>query len=263
MKQWSKGNKTRALALLLAFGMLLGLAGCAGGKTGGGKTPEETMAMFLDALKDQDLDTMLECCDIEYIDRVDFQKYTERTGVLFLDYIWGDAALLRETAVAARRGNYARNIQTLTASLLLLGEGEYQTEWANLVQVQSVPVRKDPQILDEFMSKMDPERLKKLEVAPVTVYDMEIEGIERILDRVVAEGKTSEEKAQKYAEQMMTNLAAEDVVEMAVPLTLGDKKFIKTFTLVKVAGRWKINSFYANMAALDDEMIGAAMLIED
>lgn len=231
----------RATALVLAVCLVSGLAGCGGGKkTAAGKTPEETLEIFFQALSRQDVDGMMACCYIEdYLDRVSFAQYTDRirsylpTGGISAPTEYD---LYRKTVDYQLRANFARSFQMLTFSLLATDE-EYQ----DLLEFRPIG-NVDRDWANDFSRAVDPAALKDLKVLRIDEDCPDMQDDPRV-----------EENFQKTT-------GADDVVERTVLLELDGQLFCKGFTLAEIDGRWQIYLPYALL--LGENSMGAAAPVD-
>lgn len=235
----------RLMTFSLAFCLVLGLAGCSGGgkkKTVTGKTPEETLETFFEALSEQDVDTMMECCYIDdYLDRVSFAQYVDRIGT-YIPYSGNkisaptEYGYYRELTGYQLRSQYAWTIQMLTFSLLATDE-EYDQLW------DSVPVGPaDRKWAKNFSRTVDPEALKDLEVLSID------------------EDRPDLQNDFKAEDNFLNVTGADDCVERTVLLELDDQLFYKGFTLAEIGGRWQI--FSLNAVILGESANGAATQVD-
>lgn len=230
--------KKRLLAMLVAAVLLLGLlASCGGGGQSdakAGATPEKTVETFLNALKKQDLDTMLACCYIEdYYDVFSFQDCVVDQGYMDIGSYMAptDYAFYREAMAVYRRGDLTRYIQVLANNLLLLTDENYQEKWADYAfyndkaNIILYKLKQDDTATgwaSDFVDAVDPDRLKGLEIKRV-----EVEGDDT---------EVGKERQKRY-------WGRDQVVMVDAELELEGATFLKGFTLVEVDGRWQIVTF--------------------
>lgn len=236
----------RLMALSLAFCLVLGLAGCSGGgkkKTVTGKTPEETLETFFEALSEQDVDTMMACCYVDdCLDRVSFSQYIDRIGT----YVPASGGYLvsapteydyyRKLAEYECRARFSLGFKMLTFSLLATDE-EYESLLNNMAVA---PV--DRKWAKDFSRVVDPEALKDLEVLSIDEDIPDVQNDSQVKDNFIK----------------MTG--ADDCVERTVLLELDDQLFYKGFTLAEIDGRWQIYSL--NAVILGESANGAATQVD-
>lgn len=230
------------VALSLALCLVLGLAGCGGGskKTAAGKTPEETLENFFEALSKQDVETMMSCCYVEdYLDRVSFAQYINRIQS-YMPVVGISAPTeydyYRELVSYELRTQYARALKMLTFSLLAADE-EYQDLLNGYVVA---PV--DRKWAKDFSQTVDPEVLKDLVVVRID------------------ENCPEEQEDSQYRENFLTVTGADDCVERTVLLELDGQLFYKGFTLAEIDGRWQIYAFAAMLVG--ENSTGTATPVE-
>lgn len=231
----------RATALVLAVCLVSGLTGCGGGKkTAAGKTPEETLEIFFQALSRQDVDGMMACCYIEdYLDRVSFAQYTDRTKTYLPTN--GISApteydLYRKTVGYQLRANFARSFQILTFSLLATDE-EYQ----DLLEFRPIG-DVDRDWAKDFSRAVDPGALKDLKILRID------------------EDRSDMQDDPRVEENFLRSTGADDVVERTVLLELDGQLFCKGFTLAEVDGRWQIYTVSALL--LGENSMGGASPVD-
>lgn len=240
-REGGRDMKRRMVALLLTLGMIVSLAACGGesgegngGKSGGKKTPEETAEAFVEALSRQDLDSMLACCYIEeYVDRVDYRESVEREGIIGLNYWWGlpwDQSMGRELAINAIRHSMNGQIKCLCASLLLEEAGG-QREDIEKYWTGNVITENSPEFVDR-LTALDFSQLKGLKIEPVEWDGEEIS--------MTQWWRTEDAAASREMEYYKNSWGVDNAVELTVPMTLGEKKFLMGFTLVETEDRWQI-----------------------
>lgn len=224
-----KHNRLRGwIALTLAFCLVLGLTGCGDSgkkKTVTGKTPEDTLETFFEALSKNDVETMMACCYVEdYLDRVSFSQYTDRiqsympvgriSAPTEYDYY-------RELVGYELRVQYARSFKMLAFSLLAT-DAEYENLFNN------IPIlHVDRKWAKSFSRTVDPETLKDLEVLSIDEDCPEMQ------------------RDSKYSKNLLAVTGADDCVERTVLLKLDGQLFYKGFTLAEIDERWQIYSLSA------------------
>lgn len=233
----------RWMSLLLVSCLVLGLTGCGGGdkkETVAGKTPEETLETFFEALSKQDVDTMMACCYVEdYLDRVSFAQYTDRIQSYMP--VGGISApteydYYRELLGYELRFQFARGFKMLAFSLLAT-DAEYE-QLLNGMPIQSV----DKKWAKDFSRQVDPEALKDLEVLSIDEDKPDMQNDSRIRDN------------------LLKSTGADDCVERTVLLELNDQLFYKGFTLAEIDGCWQIYSL--NAVILGESSYGTATQVD-
>lgn len=202
-----------------------------------GASPEETIKIFLEALVQQDVETMLSCCYIkDYFDRFSFEESVDRQGAANLNTAAPiEYPYYRNLMLYERQASFSKQIRILTYSLLdieenyedflsfgMLAPADYA--WAN-----------------NFSNTMNPDQLRNLEVLRIDVNDPE------------------SQQDHEY-ESRLRKTYGSDVQERAVLLNLNGTFFCKGFTLVDINGKWQIAAISSIILA--DDITGAAYHIK-
>ena len=247
--------RKRVLSLLLGVCLLLPLCACGGELLSGGvkvsaagATPEETVENFINALKKQDVETMLACCYIdEFYERLDFADYVDYLRSLAVGYSTAptEYEYYRDLVIAERRGDFAKKIRCLTWSLLAFREevqdySEYADYKRLLDGVIVGPV--DWVWADTFTEVIDPSLLENLE-------------IERLDHQ-----KLTDKQLDASERRWIDTFGVDDWSDQIVLLDIDGSLFCKGFDLVKVNDCWKIAGL--NSLFLGENSSGAATPVE-
>ncbi|MCI9513830.1 MAG: hypothetical protein HFF61_05795 [Oscillospiraceae bacterium] len=246
----------RAVALFLMLCLMGGIAtGCAMGSMAAdassslveglfassqkAATPEEAIEQFFAALKMQNIEAMMACCDIEdYCDRFSFADYTERMNSSFI--ITGGAPteypLYRDLMVFERQRDFAFRIRALAYSLLLTEE-----EWLGYLNNQTVAPADHIWAL-EFTKAVDPAQLQNLDVLRIDKNCSDLQDDERV------------------QENFCKAYSAENNVSMSVLLQINGDLFCKSFVLSEIGGSWLITNFCSPLM-VNENGNGAAVAV--
>lgn len=212
-----------------------------------GGTPEEIIEIFLDALKEQDAETMLACFYLEELtERYSFPKYVDRLETFIPLTFMGpvNSQFYRELALSERKGELAKQIRFFTWSILLAGDEEWGDDYGG-VDFSRPKTGVDDDWAEEFGDKTDPERLGRVRVLSIDENNPEIQ-----------RGKSYQDVSSKNCRIY----GVDDWCERAALFDCGGDLFCKGFTLVEFDGQWQI--FQLNAALLGESAYGIALPLE-
>lgn len=184
---------------------------------------------------------MMACCYIEdYFDRVSFSQLVDRMKSYTINYNISAPAeydYYRELLIYQRCGDFARQFQILTFSLLATDLDEYEQLMGSQV-IGNI----DRSWAKELSRAVDPKPLADLEILSID------------------EDCPERQNDPQYKESVRKSSGADDCVERIVLLELDGVLFYKGFTLVEVDGRWQI--YMLNALLLGESANGNALPVE-
>lgn len=202
-------------------------------------TPEEALQQFFAALKAQDAEAALACCNIEdycdrysFADRIDWAQFASTFDGAPTEY-----PFYRDFMVCERRGTFARIIRTLTYSLILTDE-----KWSDYIINGNTP-QVDGAWAEEFIVHADPAQLQDLEILRID------------------ESRPDMQKDERMQESFRRNFHAENNVAMSALLRVNGTLFCKSFVLSEIDGGWQISNL-ASPLVTDEPSTGAALIVE-
>lgn len=209
-----------------------------------GTTPEETVTIFLNALANQDVDTMLKCCYIEdYYKQFSFKKHIERVGALSpLNGIAPtEYTYYQDLVTYERYAAFARAIRYFTDSLLVPYSSDKR--YQDYIDGYIIPITEiDSAWIEEFINTVNPSQLQFLKIQSIDANNPSIQS-EAIIQNI-----------------LFHTYGATNCVERTALIELNGSLFLKGFTLVKIDEYWQI----AQLSALTfrEDPRGMATLVE-
>lgn len=232
------GRLSMALATGLLAGAVLGAPVAAQDASPSGSSPEGTVRIFLDGLRDRDLETLMRVSAANAMaEQVDFPAYVERlqawipfqapapaTDPLLID-------LNRAQVLTQQLGQTRMLIYGLLTDVALDG----------------LPVTPaDAAWAEDFMRQLDLDRLAGLEVGDIVPPDPELMAGERYRDVMARQAAIH---------------GADEMTERVATVSLDGRDWLVGFTLMRYGDVWLISSQTSAIAGLP--VTGAPMPLDD